>query len=167
MLFIKDSLIIFVLASTYIGLSLVPLLSYGQTSNSTSSMNSTSESLLPLAMRKHPSLISVLTIAPWPTVKQGSTFVITGKLTDAVTLQPLPGMPVSFKAVFIPYIFYPIPSIVRPMNMPSQITDSAGNFKATVSAPNREGTITMVALFTGTKGFYASVSLPSGVGVSK
>jgi hypothetical protein len=60
-------------------------------------------------MRKHPSLISVLTIAPWPIVKQGGNFVITGKLTDAVTLQPLPSMPVAFKAVFIPYIFYPIP----------------------------------------------------------
>jgi hypothetical protein len=167
MLLIKDSLIIFVLASTGIGLSLVPLLSYGQTSNSTSSMNSTSTSLLPSVMRKHPSLISVLTIAPWPTVKQGSTFVITGKLIDAVTLQPLHGMPVAFKAVFIPYTFYPIPSGVRPMNIPSHITDSAGNFKATVFAPNQQGTITMLALFSGTKGFYASVSLPSGVGVSK
>ena len=167
MLFIKDSLIIFVLASTGIGLCIVPLLSYGQTSNLTTSMNSTSASLLPLVMRKHPSLMSVLTIAPWPTVKQGSTFVITGKLTDAITLQPLPGMPVAFKAVFIPYIFYPIPSIVRPMNMPSHITDPAGNFKATVTAPNREGTVTMVAIFSGTNGFYASVSLPSGVGVSK
>jgi hypothetical protein len=37
-------------------------------------------------MRKHPSLMSVLTITPWPTVKQGSAFVITGKLTELVSL---------------------------------------------------------------------------------
>ena len=102
MISIRDSVIIFVLASIGIGLSMVPLVSYGQTSNSTSSMNSTSSSLLPLPMRTHPSLMSVLTIAPWPTVKQGDAFIITGKLIDAVTLQPLPGMHVEFKAVFIP-----------------------------------------------------------------
>ena len=119
-------MIIFVLASTGIGLSIVPLVSYGQTSNSTSSMNSTSSSLLPLPMRTHPSLMSVLTIAPWPTVKQGNAFVITGKLIDAVTLQPLPGMHVAFNAVFIPRTLFG-----KPMNIPSQITDSAGNFAYT------------------------------------
>jgi hypothetical protein len=53
------------------------------------------------------------------------------------------------------------------MNIPSQITDSAGNFKATVTAPNEEGIISTLALFSGTKGYYPSVSLPSGVVVSK
>jgi hypothetical protein len=79
--------------------------------------------------------MSILTIAPWPTVKQGNAFVITGKLIDAVTLQPLPGMHVAFNAVFIPRTLFG----AKPMNNPSQITDPAGNFKATVTAPNEEG----------------------------
>ncbi|MFY9870832.1 MAG: hypothetical protein WAK17_14035 [Candidatus Nitrosopolaris sp.] len=164
MISIKDSVIIFVLASTGIGLSIVPLMSYGEISNSTSSMNSTSTSLMPLPMRTHASLMSVLTIAPWPTVKQGNAFVITGKLIDAVTLQPLPGMHVAFKAVFIPS---PTLFGAKPMNIPSQITDSAGNFKATVTAPNEEGIISTIASFSGTKSFYPSVSLPSGINVRK
>ena len=163
MISIKDSVIIFVLASTGAGLGIVPLVSYGQTSNSTSSMNSTSSSLLSLPLRTHPSLMSVLTIAPWPTVKQGDAFVITGKLIDAVTLQPLPAMHVAFKAVFIPPTLFG----AKPMNIPSQITDSAGNFKATVTAPNEEGIISTIASFSGTKSFYPSVSLPSGINVRK
>ncbi len=53
------------------------------------------------------------------------------------------------------------------MNIPSQITDSAGNFKATVTAPNEEGIISTIVSFSGTKSFYPSVSLPSGINVRK
>ena len=107
--------------------------------------------------------MSVLTIAPWPTVKQGIAFIITGKLIDAVTLQPLPDMHVVFNAVFIPRTLFG----AKPMNIPSQITDPAGNFKATVTAPNEEGIISTIASFSGTKSFYPSVSLPSGINVGK
>ena len=107
--------------------------------------------------------ISVLTITPWPTVKQGNTFAISGRLIDAVTLQPIPGGHIAFKSAFISIL----PPSARSMNIPSEITDSVGNFKATVSAANEEGAITILALFNGTKSFYASASLPTGLGVSK
>ncbi|MFZ0512247.1 MAG: hypothetical protein WAM14_11625 [Candidatus Nitrosopolaris sp.] len=52
------------------------------------------------------------------------------------------------------------------MNIVSQITDSVGNFKATVSAPNEEGAITDLALFNGTKrggrAFTLQHALPQG-----
>jgi Tfp pilus assembly protein FimV len=64
-------------------------------------------------------------------------------------------------AVFIPPTLFG----TKPMNIPSQITDSAGNFKATVTAPNEEGIISTIASFSGTKSFYPSVSLPSGINV--
>ena len=68
------------LASTGIGLSMVPLVSYGQTSNSTSQyiFNFTA------ITNEYASFTYIL-----PTVKQGNALVITGKLIDAVTLQPL------------------------------------------------------------------------------
>ncbi len=94
---------------------------------------------------------------------KGNAFVIIGKLIDAVTLRPLPGMHVPFNAVLIPRTLFG----AKRMNTLSQITDSAGNFKATVTVTNEEGIISTIALFSGTKSYYPSVSLPSGVGVSK
>ena len=59
---------------------MVPLVSYGQTSNSTSQyiFNFTA------ITNEYASFTYIL-----PTVKQGNALVITGKLIDAVTLQPL------------------------------------------------------------------------------
>jgi hypothetical protein len=134
--------------------TMAPLLSYGQTSSS--SMNSAIESALSQSSFKHPSLISSYAVEPWPTVKEHSTIAISGTLIDALTAKPIPGASIAIKAAFISLT---TPS-VRPVSIPSQITDSKGNFNATFSAPGELGTFAALTWFNGTKDFYASASLP-------
>ncbi|HXT84978.1 MAG TPA: hypothetical protein VN704_11735 [Verrucomicrobiae bacterium] len=106
---------------------------------------------------KHPSVISVLTITPWPNVKPGQNFNISGELIDGITLKPLANATIEFKVVFKPLIGFSI----QTLNIPSQHTDKIGSFSVKSASPNQGGIITVIALYKGDKQHYATISVPS------
>ncbi|HEY6535571.1 MAG TPA: hypothetical protein VIY08_07205 [Candidatus Nitrosocosmicus sp.] len=106
---------------------------------------------------KHPSVISVLTITPWPNVKPGQNFNISGELIDGITLKPLANATIEFKVVFKPLIGFSIQNL----NIPSQQTNKIGSFSVKSTSPSQGGIITVIALYKGDKQHYATISVPS------
>ncbi len=106
---------------------------------------------------KHPSVISVLTITPWPNVKPGQNFDISGELIDGITLKPLANATIEFKVVFKPLIGFSI----QTLNIPSQHTNNIGSFSVKSTSPSQGGIITVIALYKGDKQHYATISVPS------
>jgi len=106
---------------------------------------------------KHPSVISVLTITPWPNIKPGQNYNISGELIDGITLKPLANATVEFKVVFKPLIGFSI----QTLNIPSQHTDKIGSFSVKSTSPSQGGIITVIALYKGDKQHYATISVPS------
>ncbi len=106
---------------------------------------------------KHPSVISVLTISPWPNVKPGQNFEISGELIDGITLKPLSNATIEFKVVFKSLIGFSI----QTLNIPSQHTNNIGAFSVKSTSPNQAGIITVIALYKGNEQHYATISAPS------
>lgn len=106
---------------------------------------------------KHPSVISILTTTPWPKVKAGQNFEISGELVDGITLKPIPNAAIEFKAIFTPLMG---PSI-QTLNIPPQNTDSIGSFSVKSNSPNQAGGISVLAIYKGDQQHYATISVPS------
>jgi hypothetical protein len=106
---------------------------------------------------KHPSIISILTTSPWPKVKAGQNFEISGELIDGITLKPIPNAAIEFKAIFTPLMG---PSI-QTLHIPSQNTDSIGSFSVKSNSPNQSGGISVIAIYKGDQQHYATISVPS------
>ncbi|HEY6536952.1 MAG TPA: hypothetical protein VIY08_14325 [Candidatus Nitrosocosmicus sp.] len=105
---------------------------------------------------KHSSVISVLTITPWPNVKPGQNFNISGELIG-ITLKPLANATIEFKVAFKPLIGFSI----QTLNIPSQHTNNIGSFSVKSTSPSQGGIITVIALYKGDKQHYATISVPS------
>ncbi len=106
---------------------------------------------------KHPSVLSILTVTPWPNVKPGQNFEISGELIDGITLKPLSNATVEFKVVFKPLIGLSI----QTLNIPFQHTNNIGSYSVKSTSPNQAGIMTVIAVYKGDIQHYATISAPS------
>lgn len=166
---LKQIVASFIIVIIVAGFIVIPHKISGQTpqanlTSSPSSMNSTSPELALPPLLKHTSIISVLTINPWPTVKQNQNVNISGKLIDGFTFRPIVAEQITFQATFWSKTLPPARTAI---NIGPVTTGSDGNFNASISAPKEEGLVNIIAFFKGSNNYYQTLSIPSSVTVIK
>jgi hypothetical protein len=125
--------------------------------NSTSFGNATADLKI-----KHAPQFSTISIQPWPIVKPGQEFNVTGTLVDKITLRPIPDSDISF-------LYESASEKISPSSlkaMDNQHTDIDGKFTTTATAPTAQGIISVTGVFNGSGLYHSGASDPALVIVS-